>query len=73
MTIQDVLNVIEELKKEKTDLEILIAFSRLYFDDKIDFNGYEGLVNLLGYSLDEDFKKLTKEEQYKWFLEDIKK
>lgn len=61
--------MIEQFRKEgRTDEEILYGFSRLYFDDKIDIDGFEGLVNLLGYHLDENFKKLSKKEQFKYFI-----
>lgn len=69
MKIEDAKKVIESFRKEgRTDEEILYAFSRLYFDDKIDLDGFEGLVNLLGFHLDDEFKKMSKKEQYKWFM-----
>ena len=67
MTLEDAQRVIDTFRKEgKTDEEILYAFSMLYFNDKITLDGFDGLVNLLGYHLEDDFKKLTKEEQIKW-------
>ena len=57
-----------KIKNEgNSDDEILYSFSRLYFDNKIDLEAFDALVNILGYHLDEKFKKLSKKEQFKWF------
>lgn len=69
MKIEEAQKVIDTFSQQgKTDEEILYAFARLYFDDKIPLDGFEGLANLLGYELDEEFKELSKEEQIKWFM-----
>ncbi len=69
MKIEDAQKVIESFRNQgKTDEEIAGAFALLYFDNKIDINGFEGLLNVLGYEMDEDFKKLSKEEQMKSML-----
>ena len=69
MKIEDAQKVIDTFRNEgRTDEEILYAFARLYFDDKISLDGFEGLVNLLGYHLEDDFKKMSKKDQYKWFM-----
>lgn len=68
MTIDEVKEVIKNLRKAgKSDEEILYSFSRLYFDDKIDLEAFDALANVLGYHLDDKFKKLSKKEQLKWF------
>lgn len=68
MTIDEVKEVIQKLRKEgNSDDEILYSFSRLYFDNKIDLEAFDALVNILGYHLDDKFKKLSKKEQLKWF------
>ena len=68
MTMDEVKEVIQKLRKEGIcDDEILYSFSRLYFDDKIDLEAFDALVNILGYHLDDKFKKLSKKEQLKWF------
>ena len=68
MTMDEVKEVIQKLRKEgNRDDEILYSFSRLYFDNKIDFGAFDALVNILGYHLDDKFKKLSKKEQFKWF------
>ena len=74
MTIEDAKKVIKELRKQGlSDDQIQYSFSMLYFNDKIDFDGYEGLINLLGYHFNDEFKSLSKQEQYKCFLKCIKK
>ena len=68
MTIDEVKEVIQKLRKEgNSDDEILYSFSRLYFDNKIDLEAFDALVNILGYHLDDKFKMLSKKEQLKWF------
>ena len=68
MTMDEVKEVIQKLRKDgNSDDEILYSFSRLYFDDKIDLEAFDALVNILGYHLDDKFKKLSKKEQFKWF------
>lgn len=68
MTLEDAQKVIDTFKNEgKSDEQIMSAFANLYFDDKIQLDGFEGLINLLGYHLDDDFKKLSKKDQLKWF------
>ena len=68
MTMDEVKEVIQKLRKDgNSDDEILYSFSRLYFDDKIDLEAFDALVNILGYHLDDKFKKLSKKEQLKWF------
>lgn len=69
MTVDDANKVIEQLRTAgHSDDEILYSFSRLYFENKIDLDGFNGLVNMLGYHLDDEFLKMSKEEQYKWFM-----
>ena len=68
MTVEDAQMVIDSFRKEgRTDEEIKYAFAMLYFNNQIPLEGLEGLVNLLGYELDEEFKKLPRKEQLKWF------
>ena len=68
MTMDEVKEVIQKLRKDgNSDDEILYSFSRLYFDDKMDLEAFDALVNILGYHLDDKFKKLSKKEQLKWF------
>ena len=68
MTLEDAQKVIDTFRKEgKTDEQIMNTFANLYFDDKLPLDGFEGLINLLGYHLDDDFKKMSKKDQLKWF------
>ncbi len=69
MKIEEAQKVIDTLRNEgKTDEEILYSFARLYFDDKINLDGVDGLVNMLGFHLDDEFKRMSKIEQYNWFM-----
>lgn len=69
MTVDDANKVIEQLRESgHSDDEILYSFSRLYFENKIDLDGFNGLVNMLGYHLNDEFLKMSKEDQYKWFM-----
>ena len=68
MKIEEAKKVISTLKKQgRTNDEILYMFSKLYFDNKIDLEAFDGLVNLLGFHLDDEFKKMSKKDQLKWF------
>ena len=64
MTVDEGQKVIEQFEAEgKTKEEIAGAFYLLFRDGKIDINGLEGLVNLLGYELDDEFKNMSPEDQ----------
>ncbi len=69
MKVEEAQKVIETFKNEgRTDEEILYAFARLYFDNKIDLDGFDGLVNMLGFHLEDEFKRMSKKEQYNLFI-----
>ena len=64
MTVDEGQKVIEQFEAEgKSKEEIAGAFYLLFRDGKIDINGLEGLVNLLGYELDDEFKAMSPEDQ----------
>lgn len=64
MTVDEGQKVIEQFEAEgKTKEEIAGAFYLLFRDGKIDINGLEGLVNLLGFELDDEFKAMSPEDQ----------
>ncbi len=68
MKIEDAKLVIKQMRNQGySDEQIQYAFSMMYFNDQIDLEALDGLMNLLGYHLDEKFKKLSKKEQLKWF------
>ena len=72
MTVDEGQKVIEDFKSQgKSDEEIAGAFFLLFRDGKIDVNGLEGLVNLLGYRLDDEFKAMPTEDQKKYGYEVI--
>ena len=64
MTVQEGQKVIEELKSQgNSEEEIAGSFYLLFRDGKIDVEGLEGLVNLLGYHLTDEFKAMSPEQQ----------
>ena len=63
MTVEDALSAIEELRKVKTDEEIIQAFFYMYRDDQLTFEQFEALSKLVGYVFPEDFKNLTDDER----------
>ena len=68
MKVEDANKVIESFRKQGyTDEQIQYAFAMMYFNNQIDLDGFNGLINLLGYHLDDEFLKLSKAEQLKWF------
>lgn len=70
MTVDEGQKVIEQFEAEgKSKEEIAGAFYLLFRDGKIDINGLEGLVNLLGYQLDDKFKAMSTEDQKQYGYE----
>lgn len=64
MTVQEAQKVIEELKAQgNSEEEIAGSFYLLFKEDKINVEELEGLVNLLGYHLTEEFKSMDPEQQ----------
>ena len=63
MTVEDALSAIEELRKVKSDKEIIEAFFYMYKDDQLTYEQFEALSKLVGYEFPEDFKNLTDEER----------
>ena len=70
MTVKEGQRAIEQLRNQGcTDEQIQYAFAMMYFNNQIDLDGFNGLINLLGYHLEDEFLSLSKEEQLKWFKE----
>lgn len=63
MTVEDALSIIEELRKEKSDEEIVKTFFYIYKENQISFEEFKAFCELVGYILPEDFVKLTDEER----------
>ena len=63
MTVEEALSDIEDLRKVKTDEEIVKSFFYMYRDDQLSFEEFEALSKLVGYIFPEDFKNLTDEER----------
>ena len=64
MTVEEMKKAIGELKAQGNDEEtILGAFYRMFQDDKLTLDELDGIVNLLGYHLTEEFKSMSPEDQ----------
>ena len=55
---------IEQLKAENhSDEEILGGFYKMFQDDKLTFDELDGITNLMGYHITDEFKAMSPEEQ----------
>lgn len=68
MTLEEAKKAINIMKKQGyTDEQIQYGFFMMYFNGQIDLGALNGLINLLGYHLEDEFLNMTKKEQLKWF------
>ena len=73
MTIQEVMEVIEALKKQgNSDDDIARSFYLMYVDNKININQFKALLGVLGYCLPNVFWDMEPEQQIKFFMEEYK-
>lgn len=64
MTIDEAKKAFDEMKAQGADDNaILGTLYRMFQDDKIDVEQLGALVNVLGYELTDEFKKMTPEDQ----------
>ena len=73
MTIKEGRKMVEELRKEGlSDENIVAGFYQLFIDDVINVDQLGDLVQLVGWEITEEFKKLSPEEQKTmgWELEE---
>lgn len=64
MTVDEMKQAISQLKADgHNDDEILGAFYKMFQNDKLDLEQFEGVVNLMGYHLTDDFKAMSPEDQ----------
>lgn len=64
MTVDEMKQAISQLKADgHNDDEILGAFYKMFQDDKLDLEQLEGVVNLMGYHLKDEFKAMSPEDQ----------
>lgn len=64
MTIEEMKKAISELKAEgHEEEEILGAFYKMFQDDKLTIDELDGIVNLMGYHLTDEFKAMSPEDQ----------
>lgn len=64
MTLEEGKKAIEQLKAEgHSEEEILGAFYKMFQNDKLTLEELDGMVNLMGYHLTDDFKAMSPEDQ----------
>ena len=67
MTVKEVKKAIKELKKQGySEEEILASFYAMFCDDKITAEQLEGLAQVMGYELNDEFKNLSNEEKKRY-------
>lgn len=59
MEIKEAKQVIEKLRKEMDDEQIIKTFIRMYLDDKMTYDQINGMINLMGYHLDASLDDLN--------------
>ena len=63
MTVKEGRKMVEELRKEGlSDENIVAGFYQLFIDDVINVDQLGDLVQLVGWEITEEFKKLSPEE-----------
>ncbi len=68
MTVDEAKAVIETLRKQgMTDEQIQHAFAMMYFNNQMDLDALDGMINLMGYHLTNEFKTMSKEQQFEFF------
>ena len=73
MTVKEGRKMVEELRKEGlSDENIVAGFYQLFIDDVINVDQLGDLVQLVGWEITEEFKKLSPEDQKTmgWELEE---
>ena len=64
MTVDEAKQAFEAMRAEGADDNaILGTLYRMFQDDKLDIDQLEALVNVLGYELTDDFKRMSPEDQ----------
>ncbi len=62
MTKQELETLVKSLKSEgHTEEEILSGFYKLYADNKLSLKELEGIANLMGYHLSDEFLNKSKD------------
>ena len=71
MTVEEVNKAIDALKANgMTEQEILASFYAMFCEDKITADQLEGLAQVMGYELTDEFKNLSDEDK-KLFGDDV--
>lgn len=64
MTVPEMESAIKQLKAEgKSEEEILGGFYKMFQNDELTVDELDGIVNLMGYHLTDEFKAMSPEDQ----------
>lgn len=64
MTQDEVKSAVEQLKAQgASENQIIGSFFKMFKDGKLELKEFEGLVDIMGYHLTDDFKNMSAEEQ----------
>ena len=64
MTVEELKQAIKQVKTQGySDEEILGGFYRMYQNNEISLDELDGIVNLMGYHLTDEFLKMSNEEK----------
>lgn len=64
MTVNEMQKAIEQLKAEgHSEEEILGGFYKMFQNDELTLDELDGIVNLMGYHLTDEFKAMSPEDQ----------
>ena len=64
MTVEELKQAINQVKSQGySDEEILGGFYRMYQNNEISLDELDGIVNLMGYHLTDEFLKMSNEEK----------
>ena len=64
MTVDEVKKAVEQLKAQgASENQIIGSFFKMFKDGKLELKEFEGLVDIMGYHLTDDFKNMSAEEQ----------
>lgn len=66
MTLDEAKKAIEQLKAEgHSEEDILGGFYKMFQNDELAYDELDGIVNLMGYHLTDEFKAMSPEDQKK--------
>ena len=73
MTVKELKQVANEMHKAGYSDEVIInGFASMYLDNKITADEFNGIVNIMGYHLTDDFLKLNDKQKRAFIKESFK-